>query len=130
LPSWAVGGWFIPGAAAVLPAVEIFQSSRPSSPPGRGRRLPAVRDGLLVVVWAVSLSAGLWATVRGGVGDLAFLDLSGAHDLHARLAVARVGAVLLVVAGVLAVVMVASFTRRQRRLLDQRFVVPYGYAGW
>jgi hypothetical protein len=114
----------------VLPAVEIFQSSRPSTPPGRNGRLPAVRDGLLVVVWTVSLSAGLWATVHGGLDDVAFFDLSGAHDLHARVGVARVGGVLLVVAGVLAVVMVASFTRRQRRLLDQRFVPPYGFTGW
>lgn len=51
-------------------------------------------------------------------------------DLHARLAFARVGGVLLIVAGMLAVVMVASFTRRQRQLLDQRFVRPYGYTGW
>ncbi len=43
-----------------------------------------------MVVWTVSLSAGLWATVHGGLDDVAFFDLSGAHDLHARVAVARV----------------------------------------
>lgn len=126
-PGWAIGGWFIPGAAAVLPAIEVYQSSRRSSPPGRGRRLRAVGDGLLVVAWMASLSVGLWATVRAGLDDVSVFHVP---DLHDRLAFARVGGVLLVVSGMLAVVMVASFTRRQRRLLDQRFVRPYGYSGW
>lgn len=120
-PRWAIGGWFIPCANWLLPAMQLFGASRASDPalplrpsPGRGRGSP------LVVLWAAMFSLG------GAVGMVGWGrfpdedDVSGIADLEGFVSDARLadrmvaaGFVITAAAAVLAAVMVRTLSRRQ-----------------
>jgi len=135
-PGWAIGGWFIPCANAVLPAVELHQSSRAAGPP-----VPGDREGLgngLVIAWAVVLGlAGLIATIGTALYPTdrdVLADRDAAY--RATLAGDRIGAVGFVVfaaAAVLAVVMVRSLSQQQASALRSAAEAPpvggYGQPG-
>jgi Ca2+/Na+ antiporter len=98
-PGWAIGGWFIPLANFVLPAMQIFQASKPSF---RDRWGP--RGAGIVIWWAVVFAI---STVR--------LSMIGPTPGYAQFAdTFTAGTRLLsVLAAVLCIVMVRSLSRRQ-----------------
>lgn len=119
-PGWAIGGWFIPCANAVLPAVEMHQSSRPSDP----RAAPG-RDGRgsgLVVVWAVVMAIGTVISTVGNAnqpsdGDF-IRDFDRAYDVvRSGDRTTAAGYVVLAVGAGLAIAMVRSLSRRQHEAL-------------
>ncbi len=120
---WAIGGWFVPLANFVLPAVQIFRSSRVSDE--RAGRGPAV-----VVPWAILFGLG-WV-LRGVQIGLSPTDefLTTPSDIEAAAVSDVIGGfamLVLIAAAVLCIVMVRSLTTRQDRVLDARAAVPPGY---
>ena len=120
---WAIGGWFIPLANLVLPAIQIFGSGRVSNDrPGRG---PGI-----VVPWAILLGlAWLLQGVRAGISPTDE-SLTTRSDIEAAAASDVIGGfamLVLIAAAVLCIVMVRSLTTRQDRALDARTAVPPGY---
>ena len=73
-PGWAIGGWFIPIANFVLPALQMFQSSKASdmSGPRHGR---AAKGAGIVIAWAVAFAVG--ALLLGSSGALVQADGEG-----------------------------------------------------
>jgi hypothetical protein len=120
---WAIGGWFVPFANLVLPAVQIFRSGQVSDDrPGRGP--------VIVVPWAILL--GLAWLLQGVEAGLSPTDefLTTPSDIEAAAASDVVGGfamLVLIAAAVLCIVMVRSLTTRQDRALDARATVPPGY---
>jgi hypothetical protein len=138
-PGWAIGGWFVPFANYVLPAMQLFGASRFSDPAvvetpnGRGR------GARIVIPWAIVFGLG---------SNMVFVSVlaepSGSYEDRVRAFVSAdqisaVGQVLMVVAAILAIVMVRSLSSRQERTLDARAGVgpaisdaraAYGSAPW
>lgn len=132
-PPWAIAGWFIPCANAVLPAIEMFQSSRPSDPgvpPGAPPRQG--RGTGLVIAWAVVYAVG---NVLAGVGQALFpdedavaVDPGNVDDAVSADNLTAGGYVVLAVAAVLGIVMVLSLSRRQAaKAATLPSAGPYGY---
>ena len=134
-PAWAIGGWFVPCANWLLPAMQLFGASRASDPalplrpsPGRGRGSP------LVVLWAVMFVLG---GAVGAVGWGRFPeedDVSGLADLEAFVSDARLadrmvagGFVITAAAAVLAAVMVQTLSRSQT---DRARAMTAAATGW
>lgn len=131
-PEWAIGGWFIPVANFVLPGVQLFSTSRHSDPqaaaaPGRrGRGQP------IVPIWAVVLGVG---GVLGAIGSLPTDDpgfAAGDDSVTRRIAALNlfggIGALILAVAAVLALVMVRRLSTLQERALG--LTAPVAVAAW
>ena len=122
---WAIGGWFIPLANLVLPAVQIFRSARVSD--DRAGRGPAV-----VVPWAILF--GLGSLLRAVQVGLSPTDefLTTASDIEAAATSDVIGGfamLVLIAAAVLCIVMVRSLTTRQERALDAMAAVPHPWTG-
>jgi hypothetical protein len=121
-PGWAIGGWFIPLANYVLPAVQIGQAAKasdPDLPPGEPRsrgRLPGI-----VVAWAIvfAVGAGMFiaaSSSRPNEDQLtAFNARSEIQDFARADREAAIGMFVYAAAAVLALLMVRQLTERQRR---------------
>lgn len=115
-PGWAVGGWFLPGANFVIPAVQIFGSSRHSDPAAAARPDRRGRGLAIVAVWAAAFGIGaLMSTFP------VFPDSSEPEQLARQIAAADqlggIGGLILTVAAVLAMIMVRVLSTRQERAL-------------
>jgi hypothetical protein len=129
-PGWAIGGWFIPAANLVLPAVQIGQAAKASDPmlrPGETRsrgRLPAV-----VVLWAGALGLAV-LLFFSGLGQRpsdtdAFIGRNQYFTDYAQAdRTAGAAMVMYAVAAVAALVMVRQLTDRQHRAIE---VAPATY---
>ncbi len=112
-PGWAIGGWFIPFANFVLPAVQLFGASRASdrartaSPRGRGARV--------VVPWAIAIAVG--ANLSSLPSTVTIYPTTDPRKIAAVDFFAGIGYLILVVAAVLAIVMVRTLSRRQEDAL-------------
>jgi hypothetical protein len=119
-PGWSIGGWFVPIANMVLPAVEVHQSARASStPPGR--------SSWLIPVWMATFASGGWittaaTTVLRPVSSPPFDDLDIVREAKLANEIAVVGFALLVVAAVTGAATMRTLTARQARRL--RLEVP------
>ncbi|SEF17460.1 DUF4328 domain-containing protein [Jiangella alba] len=126
-PGWAIGGWFIPLANFVIPAINLFGNARHSTTSAE-RRGPAI-----VPVWAVcwGLAAALDRGAQASIPD----ELSSDYLDRLRTAdtlslAANVG---YIAAAVLAVVMVRTLTTRQEAALATRMTSighQQPYASW
>src|SRR5262245_4490465 len=122
-PGFAIGGWFIPFANYVLPGIELYQSSRASSPPVPGGGPRSGKGNGLVIAWAVLFGLG---TVALGVGSSIGTPEDGFGDMSSDavrnlLAVGSLGGLLVVAAAVLAAIMVQSLTKQQTRRIHEAF---------
>lgn len=110
-PGWAIGGWFIPVAGPVLAAVQLSQAARQSDDRRGVGFIPA-----WVVAWFIGGTVGwVGAAMRpdnDNPGDL--------RDFARADRVTGVGAALIAVAGVLAVVMVRQLSAGQTRAAQRR----------
>jgi hypothetical protein len=135
-PGWAIGGWFIPCANIVLPAIQLAQSARDSDPYRVGRRPPP--DGRIppvVIVWAVVFalayvaSAGSAAATPAGDEPLTrFQAQQELEDLQAADAGAAIADVLFVAAAGLALAMVRTLSQRQAEAV-RRYEAQPGLQG-
>jgi hypothetical protein len=114
-PGWAIGGWFIPLANFVLPALVINDTWRGADPRvaiGRADWKRAPGSGLFVVWWIAFVAAGLLGIVSGG-----FSNESGEYetiaDFRNGTSFAIAQAALYSVAAVLGALFVRALTRRQ-----------------
>lgn len=119
-PGWAIGGWFVPFANYVLPAMQIYGVSRYSDPAVVGIPNARGRGARIVIAWAIAF--GLATNM---VFVNAIVEPSGTYEESVRTYIAAdqisaVGLVLMVVAAILAIVMVRSLSSRQERTLDAR----------
>jgi hypothetical protein len=114
-PGWAIGGWFIPAANFVLPALVIndaWRGSDPQVPIGRTDWKRAPGSGLFVLWWIAFVAAGVLGIVSGG-----FSNESGEYESFAdfrngtSFGIAQ--AALYSVAAVLGALFVRALTRRQ-----------------
>jgi hypothetical protein len=119
-PGWAIGGWFIPLANTVLPAMQMFGASKHSDNDGVGIRYEGGRGAPIVVWWAIVFAiAGVVESAALGMapdenvyGDLYVSDLAASDRLEAA------SDLVFIVAAVLAIVMVRTLTARQERALQ------------
>jgi hypothetical protein len=116
-PGWAIGGWFIPLANYILPAVQIHQSSRVSTT----RSGPPRSALLLIVPWAItfglgtilsSVALGMWPAALTTADDL---EMAAASDV-----VDGVASFLWLVAALLCIAMVRTVSGWQSQALDER----------
>ncbi|NED95256.1 DUF4328 domain-containing protein [Phytoactinopolyspora alkaliphila] len=130
-PGWAIGGWFIPIANLLLPAIQIFGASRFSDLNER-RHHPAQggRGAGVVVAWAIMfvaasiVSAARWAPEPAGSIDV-WLRQAAAADR-----VVGFGDAMLAVTAVLALLMVRSLSARQEVALQAFFRAAGSPPGW
>ncbi|WP_116949920.1 DUF4328 domain-containing protein [Jiangella endophytica] len=132
-PGWAIGGWFIPLANLVIPALNLYGNGRASDIEGRHGAAPAERRGpAIVVVWAVcwglavSLDRGAQTSVPDSL-SADYLDrLQSADGLSLA---ANFG---YIAAAVLAILMVRTLTLRQEAALATRPALgaQQPYAAW
>ncbi|WP_053203476.1 DUF4328 domain-containing protein [Jiangella muralis] len=126
-PGWAIGGWFIPLANLVIPAINLHGNARHSTTAAE-RRGPGI-----VVVWAICLgvSASLDRAAAAGAPDALDADyLDRLQNSDGLSLAANVG---YIAAAVLAVVMVRTLTTRQEAALAARTASAGGqrpYAAW
>jgi hypothetical protein len=121
-PGWAIGGWFIPLANWILPALQIGQSAKASDPD-----LPAgaTRDGGrlpgIIVAWAITYALGgivffAGSSSRPNENDVTrFNATSSLQDFARADRIAAVGMFIYAIAAVLAIVMIRTLTQRQDR---------------
>ena len=118
-PGWAIGGWFIPLANFVLPATQLFQSSKASDLQARqqGRRS---KGAGIIIAWAIVLGiSAILFVVGGGLApsdDQGNLQIESVSDIETAASGDRTAGVALVAyvaAAVVAAVMVRILTRRQ-----------------
>lgn len=131
-PGWAIGGWFIPLANLVIPALNLYANGRASDPEGR-HVAPAERRGpAIVVVWAVCwgfaamLDRGAQSTIPDEL-SADYLDrLQRADGLSLAANLGQIAA------AVLAIVMVRTLTIRQEAALAAGPARAGGqpYAAW
>jgi hypothetical protein len=116
-PGWAIGGWFVPIANYVLPALQMHQSSRASDLDGR-RQGTRGRGSGVVVLWAIAF--GLASLVFAVGGAMAPADDTGfattIEDLEDSASSDRMQAAgfgLYAVAALVAIAMVRELSARQ-----------------
>jgi hypothetical protein len=130
-PAWAIAGWFIPLANYVLPGVELYQSSRASSPPIPGGGPRSGKGNGLVIAWMVTFglgTLGLAASSSIGTPDDRFGG-TDPEDVRTLLLLGSIGGLLLTASAILGAVMVQSLTKKQ----TQRINEAYGrgmYVSW
>ena len=109
-PSWAIGGWFVPVANLVLPAVQLSQSSSPGSRTRRWIVPWAITFGVAAVIWTSSVLSFPEADADGHpiLTTSQDVDTARASDLAAA-----AGYALYAIAAVLAVAMVRALSVRQ-----------------
>lgn len=113
-PGWAIGGWFVPIANFILPARQLFRSSRP---PGVA---PSSRATAVIVWWAIAfwLSRGVdrvaWQRWQDGDNWTA----EGLRDLAVSEYLGAAASALNLAAAILALLMVRMLTRRQNAAFD------------
>lgn len=109
-PGWAIGGWFIPIANLILPAIQLILSSAASDPPPNRYGDVASRNSL-VIWWAVAF-------------DISLLELLIVAPNRATAetidTINLLLGMLYIPAAVLAVVMIWQLTTRQETALDAR----------
>lgn len=118
-PGWAIGGWFIPVANYVLPAIQLHQSARASDPetgpgpsPGSGGRAPGV-----IIAWALAYALGNIVFAVGvaiyssGIDEMGFVNDPDAMTTGDRLG--ATGMLIVAAAAVLAILMVRKLSARQ-----------------
>jgi hypothetical protein len=119
-PGWAIGGWLIPCANAVLPAIQLHQSSKASDPDTPAAQSATIgRSVGLIVPWAIAYWGGtiLWSAGVGiysdGVDEAGFVRDAEAMTTGDQ--IAGVGFLVLAGAAVLAIVLVRNLSSRQAR---------------
>ena len=117
-PGWAIGGWFVPLASAVIGPLQLQQSAKASDPDGRGR-VP----GVLYVWWALWVVQALVGVGSGrfGLGSQVGDDVD-VEEFRSSDQLASFGMFVTAVAAVAAIVMVRQLTKRQREALASRGV--------
>ncbi len=118
-PGWAIGGWFVPIAYGVVPGIELFQSSKASTPVSAGN--PSARGGRgnrWVLVWMVSFTLGtwimsIWVSVMRPVNSPPFETIDLVREGMWANQVGAFGFTLLAVAAGTGAAMVRSLTRHQ-----------------
>jgi hypothetical protein len=114
-PGWAIGGWFVPFANYLLPAMQMHQSSRASDLAGRRQGTRGQGSGL-VVVWAVLFAlASLIFSVGGGLApaDSTSASFQDLEDVASSDRTQAVGLGLYALTAVAAIVMVRGLSARQ-----------------
>ncbi len=118
-PGWAIGGWFIPLANFVLPALQISQSSKASDLTARQQRTKP-KGGALVVLWAIVFGLGIIVLLGSGgllpsdeEGNIVVDSISDLEEVADSDRSASSGHVILVPAALLGIAMVRSLTKKQ-----------------
>lgn len=118
-PGWAIGGWFIPLANLVLPATQLFQSSKASDVQARQQGRPAKGAGI-IIAWAIVYGiAGIMFVVGGGLApsdDQGNLQIESVSDIETAASGDRTAGMALatyVAAAAIAAVMVRGLTKKQ-----------------
>jgi len=119
-PGWAIGGWFIPLANFVLPAVQMFQSSRASDVESR-RALRPGKGAKIVIPWAIAFGLGalLLAGSQAGVesdaqGNVIIESREDIEDAQSSDETAGAGFAIVAIAALLGLALVRTLTARQR----------------
>lgn len=126
VPGWAIGGWFIPLANLVLPAVQMFQASKASYPEPHHVSRPHGRGAGIVIAWAIlfglgqSLTRVAVAVFPGYIETPEDFDAASQSDVLEGL-----GALVLIAAAVIATLMVRSLSTRQDQAFVQRAVTAF-----
>lgn len=108
-PGWAIGGWFIPLANLVLPALVVNAALRGSAASPNQRYAAAERPGLIWGWWATFILAGCWQN------NAARKNFTG-QDVASVAAYTAIGSFLYIVSAVLAILIIRRITTYQ----DQR----------
>jgi hypothetical protein len=118
-PGWAIGGWFIPIASFVLPATQLFQSSKASDVQARQQGRPPKGAGI-IIPWAIVYGlAAILFIVGGGLapsdeeGDLRIESVDDIETAASGDRTAGAALVTYVGASALAAVMVRTLTKTQ-----------------
>jgi hypothetical protein len=118
-PGWAIGGWFVPIANYVLPAMQLFQSSKASDVEARqiGRQ---PKGESIIVLWAVAFAlASIIFVIGGGLadtdeeGNFEFRTLEDIEDAANGDRTAGAAMVLYGLTALIAIGMVRSLSARQ-----------------
>lgn len=112
-PGWAIGGWFIPMANCVLPAVQLRGANRWSHPAGS-------RPGsasALIIPWLACLAIGNTVVRVAAMGEPAESEGLGAYLdwIVTSDQIEAAGTVLMIAAAVLALCMVRTLTQQQEQ---------------
>lgn len=121
-PGWAIGGWLIPIANLILGPLQLQQSAKasdPDAPPGQGR-VP----GVLVLWWALWVLQSVlgFSSGRFGFGTDTDADVD-IDEFRSSDQLGGVGAGLVFLAALAAIVLVRQLTARQQQALEQRGMV-------
>ena len=116
---WAIGGWFIPIGNLVLPAVQMFQSSKASDVSAR-RHGGQPKGAGVVIAWAIAFALGGVLLASSGAlvssddeGNIIIDDVQDIEDAASSDRTAGAGYAVLVVAAGLGAAMVRTLTNRQ-----------------
>lgn len=120
---WAIGGWFIPFANLVLPAVQLSQSAKASDPTLRpGDRGETGRQPVIVLVWAVlfglAVLTSIVSSAQRPADESAVVD--GRQYVDDYAAADRTSGVAMVFhagAALAGIVLVRSLTGRQQQAI-------------
>jgi Domain of unknown function (DUF4328) len=130
-PAWAIGGWFIPIANYVLPAVQLHQSSRMSDPRVAGQPGAKGKGAPIVIVWAVLLALSAVVFISGGglrptddEGNIQINSVADIDDAASGDRTAALGMVGFVAASIAGGMMVFSLSTKQATAYERRLAVP------
>jgi Domain of unknown function (DUF4328)/Protein of unknown function (DUF2510) len=117
-PGWAIGGWFIPLGNLVLPQLQLHQAAKATDGNGRGSgHAPPV----VIVWWVLFVIAALVGSVTRNDSDADVIDdVSDIEQFQSNDQAAAVGMLVVIVAGVAAILMVRRLTARQHGVLEER----------
>jgi hypothetical protein len=118
---WAIGGWFVPFGNFVLPQLQVLQAARASDPDlAYGQPAASGRAPSTIVPWWILFDLA-WLFFFFGRGTRpSDTDLTSLNELDKFVRADRisgVAALVFMVAGLLAVLVVRSCTERQTRAL-------------
>ena len=114
-PGWGIGGWFIPLANLVIPAL-IFQDLWRGSDPTRARNDPARRTGGLVAAyWTAHVISSARFLSEGSEDDARNFDDIRTFRTHDRIAL--VGMVATIAAAILGIQVIRRIANRQEECL-------------
>ena len=122
-PGWSIGAWFIPFANFVIPVLimqDLWRGGDPERPRADANWRQSRGSGLIVWWWAMYLAALLVYVDRVDNDNDAVNTVA---DLKRANSVAALGAVFVVVAAILAILVVRRVTRRQDDCLRVQHVV-------